>query len=84
MLQPELAKKLLARKVENIEKLQPQIIATGNIGRMTQIATGTTRSRLTKRRSRLLGTQPAWRIQLQSLHLGIRPVTSRTRLGITS
>ncbi len=32
MLQPELAKRLLARKVENIEKLKPQIIATGNIG----------------------------------------------------
>jgi glycolate oxidase iron-sulfur subunit len=41
MLQPGLARQLLARKVENIEKLRPEIIATGNIGCITQIATGT-------------------------------------------
>jgi len=41
MLQSEIAKKLLARKVANIERTAPKIVATGNIGCMTQIATGT-------------------------------------------
>jgi glycolate oxidase iron-sulfur subunit len=41
MLQPEIAGKLLARKVANIEKTAPQVVATGNIGCMTQIASGT-------------------------------------------
>ncbi len=41
MLQSEIAGKLLARKVENIEKTAPQVVATGNIGCMTQIASGT-------------------------------------------
>jgi glycolate oxidase iron-sulfur subunit len=30
------------RKIANIERLQPDLIATGNIGCMTQIAAGTT------------------------------------------
>ena len=41
MLQPALAEQLLARKVGNIEKTAPDVIATGNIGCMTQIAQGT-------------------------------------------
>ncbi len=41
MLQSEIAEKLLARKVANIEKSAPKIVATGNIGCMTQIASGT-------------------------------------------
>ncbi len=41
ILQPELAGQLRARKVANIEKTRPQIIATGNIGCMTQIAMAT-------------------------------------------
>ena len=41
ILQPELAARLRARKVANIEKTSPQIIATGNIGCMTQITSGT-------------------------------------------
>jgi glycolate oxidase iron-sulfur subunit len=41
MLQSEIADKLLSRKVANIEKTAPKIVATGNIGCMTQIATGT-------------------------------------------
>ena len=32
---------LKARKVRNIEALRPDVIATGNIGCITQIATGT-------------------------------------------
>jgi glycolate oxidase iron-sulfur subunit len=32
---------LKARKLTNIESLQPQVIATGNIGCMAQIASGT-------------------------------------------
>ena len=39
--QPELAGQLRARKVANIEKVKPDLIATGNIGCMTQIAGGT-------------------------------------------
>ncbi len=42
ILQPEIARKLRARKVANIEKTKPEIIATGNIGCMTQIGKGTT------------------------------------------
>ena len=42
ILQPEIAAQLRARKVGNIEKTRPQIIATGNIGCMTQIGKGTT------------------------------------------
>ena len=41
MLQPELAGRLRERKVANIEKVAPDVIAAGNIGCMTQIAAGT-------------------------------------------
>jgi glycolate oxidase iron-sulfur subunit len=41
MLQSEIAERLLSRKVANIEKTAPQVVATGNIGCMTQIASGT-------------------------------------------
>ena len=41
ILQPEISAKLKARKVRNIEALKPDVIATGNIGCITQIATGT-------------------------------------------
>ena len=41
ILQPELARRLRDRKVANIEKLKPDVIAAGNIGCMTQIAAGT-------------------------------------------
>jgi glycolate oxidase iron-sulfur subunit len=37
ILQPEIADRLLARKVRNIETTRPQAIATGNIGCITQI-----------------------------------------------
>ncbi len=39
-LQPEISGKLKARKVKNIEATKPDLIATGNIGCITQIATG--------------------------------------------
>ncbi|KQV43779.1 MULTISPECIES: glycolate oxidase subunit GlcF [unclassified Rhizobium] len=41
ILQPEISEKLKARKVRNIEATKADIIATGNIGCITQIATGT-------------------------------------------
>ena len=41
MLQPELARRLRDRKVGNIEKLKPDVIAAGNIGCIMQIAAGT-------------------------------------------
>ncbi|SFE87425.1 glycolate oxidase subunit GlcF [Methylobacterium sp. 13MFTsu3.1M2] len=41
ILQPELAAKLRARKVANIERVRPDVIATGNIGCATQIGKGT-------------------------------------------
>ena len=41
IMQPEISAKLKARKVKNIEALKPDIIATGNIGCITQIASGT-------------------------------------------
>jgi glycolate oxidase iron-sulfur subunit len=41
ILQPELAERLRDRKVANIERLQPDVIAAGNIGCITQIAAGT-------------------------------------------
>jgi len=41
ILQPELARRLRERKVNNIEKLKPDVIAAGNIGCMMQIAAGT-------------------------------------------
>lgn len=41
ILQPELARRLRDRKVSNIEKTTPDLIATGNIGCMTQIGLGT-------------------------------------------
>ncbi len=42
LLQPEIANRLRDRKVANIESTRPDLIATGNIGCMTQIASGTT------------------------------------------
>ena len=42
ILQPEIAARLRDRKVGNIEKVAPDLIATGNIGCMTQIGGGTT------------------------------------------
>ncbi|WP_298959481.1 glycolate oxidase subunit GlcF [uncultured Roseibium sp.] len=41
ILQPEIAQKLRDRKVANIESTRPDVIATGNIGCMTQIGLGT-------------------------------------------
>ena len=41
MLQTEIADKLLKEKIMNIEKINPDIISTGNIGCITQIANGT-------------------------------------------
>jgi glycolate oxidase iron-sulfur subunit len=41
ILQPALAGKLRDRKVANIERLQPDVIAAGNIGCITQIGSGT-------------------------------------------
>ncbi|WFE92551.1 glycolate oxidase subunit GlcF [Roseibium porphyridii] len=41
ILQPEIAQKLRDRKVANIESTGPDVIATGNIGCMTQIGLGT-------------------------------------------
>ncbi|POF34640.1 glycolate oxidase subunit GlcF [Roseibium marinum] len=41
ILQPDIARRLRDRKVGNIEKTSPDVIATGNIGCMTQIGLGT-------------------------------------------
>ena len=41
LLQSDIAKKLLKNKILNINKINPQFIATGNIGCITQIANGT-------------------------------------------
>lgn len=41
ILQPEISEQLKQRKISNIEKMKPQIIAAGNIGCITQIASGT-------------------------------------------
>ncbi|HEY1363054.1 MAG TPA: glycolate oxidase subunit GlcF [Xanthobacteraceae bacterium] len=41
LLQPELARRLRERKVANIERVKPDVIAAGNVGCMTQIAAGT-------------------------------------------
>ncbi len=41
ILQPALAERLRDRKVANIERLKPDVIAAGNIGCITQIASGT-------------------------------------------
>ncbi len=41
MLQPEIATRLRDRKLSNINCLKPDVIATGNIGCMTQLAGGT-------------------------------------------
>jgi glycolate oxidase iron-sulfur subunit len=40
ILQPELAGQLRERKLDNIEKTRPQVVATGNIGCITQIGKG--------------------------------------------
>ncbi len=41
ILQPQIARRLRDRKVGNIEKTEPHVIAAGNIGCITQIASGT-------------------------------------------
>lgn len=41
ILQPDIARQLRDRKVANIERMKPDLIATGNIGCMTQIGGGT-------------------------------------------
>ncbi|MFO1040038.1 MAG: glycolate oxidase subunit GlcF [Geminicoccaceae bacterium] len=41
MLQPEIASRLRDRKVANIESVRPDAIAAGNVGCITQIASGT-------------------------------------------
>jgi glycolate dehydrogenase iron-sulfur subunit len=41
LLQPEIAGELRARKVATLEELRPDVIATGNIGCMTQIGSAT-------------------------------------------
>ena len=41
LLQPEIATRLRDRKVENIERTAPDLVAAGNVGCITQIAAGT-------------------------------------------
>lgn len=41
IMQPEISGKLKARKVKQLERTRPQVIATGNIGCITQLRTGT-------------------------------------------
>lgn len=41
LLQPEIATRLRDRKVANIARVKPDVIAAGNIGCITQIASGT-------------------------------------------
>jgi|TARA_B110000438_G_scaffold187192_1_gene178869 glycolate oxidase iron-sulfur subunit len=41
LLQNDIAKELLKNKIKNIEKTNPQFIATGNIGCISQISSGT-------------------------------------------
>ena len=41
LLQPAIAQRLRARKVANIERTEPELIATGNIGCMVQIGGAT-------------------------------------------
>jgi len=41
LMQPEISKELKSRKIETLEKLEPEIIAAGNIGCMMQIGSGT-------------------------------------------
>jgi glycolate oxidase iron-sulfur subunit len=41
ILQSDIAKRLRARKVGNIERVAPDVIAAGNVGCITQIAAGT-------------------------------------------
>ncbi|MCM2472945.1 glycolate oxidase subunit GlcF [Rhizobium sp. CG5] len=41
IMQPEISAKLKARKVKHLEATRPDLIATGNIGCMTQIGSGT-------------------------------------------
>jgi glycolate oxidase iron-sulfur subunit len=41
LFQPELATRLRDRKVANIESMRPEVVATGNIGCITQIQSGT-------------------------------------------
>ncbi len=41
LLQPDIARQLLARKVRNIESVSPEVIATGNVGCQVQIGGGT-------------------------------------------
>ena len=41
ILQPDIAGRLRDRKIGNIEKTAPDVIAAGNIGCITQIAAGT-------------------------------------------
>jgi glycolate oxidase iron-sulfur subunit len=41
MLQPALARRLQARKAANIERVKPDVVATGNIGCIVQIAGAT-------------------------------------------
>ena len=40
LMQEEMASELLKRKCENIKKIKPDIVATGNIGCITQISNG--------------------------------------------
>ena len=40
IMQPEIATQLRDRKIENIKSTNPEVIATGNIGCITQLATG--------------------------------------------
>ncbi|WP_137390099.1 glycolate oxidase subunit GlcF [Rhodoligotrophos defluvii] len=41
ILQPEIASKLRDRKLKHLARIRPDVIATGNIGCMTQLASGT-------------------------------------------
>ena len=58
IMQPDIARALRDRKVATIERTGADVIATGNIGCMTQIAPATAHSGRAHRRACRLG---AWR-----------------------
>ena len=78
ILQPEIATRLRDRKVANIEQLQPQAIATGNIGCITQIAHRHRHPHPAHRRTSRLGL---WRAKAAEASMMAAPIRHQRSEG---
>ena len=81
LLQPELAGQLRERKLANIASVKPDLIATGNIGCITQLQRGSHSSRRAHHRAARLGDRRPVPKALEKLKSKVHPLESLLELA---